>query len=144
MSAVPIHSSKPERHGLTARYAALLFDSVLETYVKAKLTQPVSAIDYDPDSRPLKWTPVLAEFIADVQSATEAVLRDLPAEQEIWHQLSLHIAKDLGIPGLPEPRKISLTDANAVVQKCARIYFARGLEPKEYFTRIKRRAEDRP
>jgi hypothetical protein len=128
---------------LGARHAALLFDSVLETYVKARLTQPISAIDYCPDSRPFKWTPVLAEFIADVQSATEAVLYNSPAQQDIWHQLSLRTAAEMGAAGLPEPKVVSAKDAQAVAQKCARIYHARGLEPKQYFTRIKQRSEDR-
>ena len=133
--------SVSRRYELNAKYLARLFEAVLQSYIRARLTSPLSAIDYDPDARPVKWVPALAEYVADVQSATELVLRDLP-EQEIWHELSLHIAKDLGIPGFPEPRQIPLKDANAVVQKCARIYAARDLEPATYFTRVKRRAED--
>jgi hypothetical protein len=143
-SDVSVSRSASQGPGLNVRHSARLFEAILQSYIKAKLTSPLSAIDYDPDSRPFKWVPALAEYVADVQSATERVLRDSPAEQGIWHQLSLHVAKDLGIPGLPEPRTIPLKDADAVIQKCARIYFARNLEPKEYFTRIKRRAEDRP
>jgi hypothetical protein len=137
-------NSKYEKLRLTKRHEALLFDSVLETYVKARLTQPISAIDYCPDSRPFKWTPVLAEFIADVQSATEVILCDSHDQQGIWHTLSLRVAVEMGATGLPEPKVVSAKDAQAVAQKCARIYHARGLEPKQYFTRIKRRAEDRP
>jgi hypothetical protein len=85
---------------------------------EGRLTQPISAIDYDPDIRPFKWTPVLAEFVADVQSATEAVLHDSPALQEIWHQLSLRIASEMGAVGLPEPRSVPAKDARDLARKC--------------------------
>jgi hypothetical protein len=142
--SVFVPNSKSERLGLTKRHEALLFDSVLEMYVKSKFTNPLSASNPDPDSRPFKWTHTLAEYIADVESATEAVLRDSPAEQAIWHELSIRVANEMGATGLPEPTTIPLQDASAVTRKCARFYHARGLEPKSYFVRVKQRSEDRP
>jgi hypothetical protein len=139
MSTASLSRSEPS---LNARHAALLFDSIVEMYVRAKFTSPLSASNPDPDSRSFRWTHGLVEYIADVESATEAVLRD-PAEQAIWHQLSIRAANQMGAVGLPEPRAVSLCNATAVIKKCARIYFVRGLEPKAYFVRIKRRSEER-
>jgi hypothetical protein len=133
--------SKYETIRLTKRHQALLFDAVVEMYVRAKFTSPLSASNPDPDSRSFKWTHGLVEYIADVESATEAVLRD-PAEQAIWHQLSIRAANQMGAVDLPEPPAVSLREVTDIIQKCARIYFDRGLEPKSYFVRIKRRAED--
>jgi hypothetical protein len=134
-------NAKYETLRLTKRHLALLFDSVIEMYVRAKFTNPLSASNPDPDSRSFKWTHGLVEFIADVESATESVLRD-PAEQAIWHQLSIRAANQMGAVDSPEPHAISLREATDVIQKCARLYFDRGLEPKSYFIRVKRRAED--
>lgn len=133
--------SKYESLRLTKRHQALLFDAVVEMYVRAKFTNPLSASNPDPDSGSFKWTHGLVEYIADVESATEAVLRD-PAEQVIWHQLSIRAANQMGAVGLPEPHAVSLREATDVIQKSAQVYFDRGLEPKSYFTRVKRRAED--
>lgn len=135
--------SKYESLRLTKRHQAHLFDAVIEMYVRAKFTNPLSASNPDPDSRSFRWTHGLVEYIADVESATEAVLRD-PAEQAIWHQLSIRAAVEMGVVGLPEPSAVSLREATDVIQKCARLYFDRGLEPRSYFIRIKRRAEERP
>jgi hypothetical protein len=135
--------SKYESLRLTKRHQALLFDAVVEMYVRAKFTNPLSASNPDPDSRFFRWTHALVEFIADVEHSTEAVLRG-PTEQAIWHQLSLRVANEMGAAGLPEPCTIPLKDASAVIQKCARVYHAKGLEPKTYFVHIKNRSEDRP
>jgi hypothetical protein len=130
-------------NGLSARHAALLFEAVVETYVKAKLTHPLSASNPDPDAvRPFRWTHALAEYIADVQNATETALRDSPTEQDIWHQLALRAAAEMGATGLPEPGIIYAKHARDVAKKCASVYHARHLEPKQYFRHIKQRAED--
>lgn len=92
-----------------------VFYRTAQTYCLIRSYPPVAAASYDPNpnSRPHRWTPALAVFLADVEKATELSLRDNPEGQSVWFQLAA---------GEVVKNKI----AHQVIQRCGRLYAARG------------------
>lgn len=80
----------------------------------------------DKTKRPTKLGPLAIDFTADVEIATEAALKDRPDLQAAWLELA-------------QEHSTNRTVAKEVIHRCGAEYTRRGLDPKEYFTHVKRR-----
>jgi hypothetical protein len=129
---------------LPSKISAALFNTVLEAYVLAKVADPLSAMCYDPDEHPRKWTPRTAEFIADFELATKSALRNSPELHDVLDRMVLRAAHELGADMDPSETEvpIPIAAAAAVVQRCSRVYFKRRLTPAIYFRVIRQRREE--
>jgi len=71
--------------------ASRLVMSVIKSYVLIKALPVVCCCDSDPDAtnHSIKWKPDYAHYLADVEQATEAALKDLPELQKVWFAIAL-------------------------------------------------------
>lgn len=129
----------PDRGGaITARHANNLFKAVVDAYVSARLTEPVSAINHDFSIRPRRWTPQVAEYIADVESSTARALRNSPILQAAWNQIAIACAVKAGAQLSVSPCRVTAAISAEVALRCGRVYHSRNLDPREYFAPTRR------
>jgi hypothetical protein len=104
-----------------------LFNLVVCSYLDCKELPIVcaAAIDADGDSRSSrKKTADTIHFTIDVEHATEAALKGDEVLETVWFALAQEKPCDANI-------------ARKVITACARLYAARGLDPRSYFRQIR-------
>lgn len=101
--------------------------AVIEAYARIRQLSPVVASNLDPDpvKRSEKLTYNLLDWCVDIESGTAKALVNLPELQRVWFEIAF---------GNP----VAAGQRNEVLQRCGRIYAARGLEPWRYWRRSTR------
>jgi hypothetical protein len=105
------------------------FQGVTAAYSDLRELSPLVACNLDDTAPTRRRTPVVSEFICDVELATRRVLKT-PELFRAWEQI---------VAGETIPTRL----ANIITGRCGAIYRRRGLIPSEYFRTIKRRAGER-
>jgi len=102
-----------------------LFWAVVDGYIRTKEVQPLITYVIDPEITPRRLGPEGIEFLVDVEHAAKKALGS-PVLFSFWEKL----INDEEIPRATEEK---------IIGKCARLFAFRGLLPKQYFRRIRRR-----
>ena len=130
----PIQTHKP--HLRARRYFqdhTKLFHAVIDLYLSGKTRlsdNPIGASNSDPDARRSLNPFLLAEYLADVESAVEWAAR-FHEHEIIAYLKELAGMGDAGLSG-------GMT--NSLIQMCGNEFDRRKLAPQRYFFKVKRRA----
>jgi hypothetical protein len=113
-----------------------IFESVIKAYIHNRFClnlAPLQAMQFHPEAGAHRRNVHHSiEFCADVEKATKVALLGNP----LWEDCIDQLLKELCGDSVDDTFSLGLRAE--VVSKCARIYRARGLEPANYFRKLKR------
>lgn len=106
------------------------FWTVVDTLADCLLAPPISALVPDPDKKPnLKWSSNLANFKIDCANAAHAALPRPELRKAFWR---LVYRRAMGLTS-PDQTQDKLT--NTTINRCAKTFIERKLNPSQYFGR---------
>ena len=114
---------KRSRHEQTAYYEKVAI-VVIEAWARIRQLEPVVASNPDPDptKRSERLSYSLIDWVVGIERVTEQALANRFDLQEAWFSIALE-------------KPVDERQRNETLQRCGRMYAARGLEPWRYWRR---------